>query len=90
MAADVNEGVHTIGADEVLVRVHAAGVDRGAWHIVTGLPCPLRLAGFGVRAPKNPVVGGDLAGVVAAVGRDVMRSRVGDEVYGTGHGTFAE
>lgn len=82
--------VPTVGADEVLVRVHAAGVDRGTWHIVTGLPYPLRLAGFGVRAPKNPVVGGDLAGVVAAVGRDVTRFRVGDEVYGTGHGSFAE
>ena len=50
--------VPTVGADEVLVRVHAAGVDRGVWHVVTGLPYPLRLAGFGVRAPKDPVVGG--------------------------------
>ncbi len=82
--------VPSAGADEVLVRVHAAGVDRGAWHIVTGLPYPLRLAGFGVRAPKNPVVGGDLAGVVASVGSAVTRFRVGDEVYGTGHGSFAE
>jgi NADPH:quinone reductase-like Zn-dependent oxidoreductase len=79
-----------IGADEVLVRVRSAGVDRGVWHIVTGLPYPLRLAGFGVRAPKQPVVGGDLAGVVAAVGSSVTRFRVGQEVYGTGHGTFAE
>lgn len=79
-----------IGAEEVLVRVRAAGVDRGVWHIVTGLPYPLRLAGFGVRAPKQPVVGGDLAGVVAAVGSSVTRFRVGQEVYGTGHGTFAE
>jgi NADPH:quinone reductase-like Zn-dependent oxidoreductase len=79
-----------IGADEVLVRVHAAGVDRGVWHIVTGLPYPIRLAGYGFRAPKNPVVGTDLAGVVAAVGSSVTRFRVGDEVYGTGHGTFAE
>lgn len=82
--------VPTIGADEVLVRVRAAGVDRGVWHIVTGLPYPLRLAGFGLRAPKNPVVGGDLAGVVTAVGSRVTRFRVGDEVYGTGAGTFAE
>ena len=82
--------VPVIGADEVLVRVRAAGVDRGAWHIVTGLPYPLRLAGFGLRAPKNPVVGADVAGVVAAVGSDVTRFRAGDEVYGTGHGTFAE
>ena len=79
-----------IGADEVLVRVRAAGVDRGAWHIVTGLPYPIRLAGYGVRAPKNPVVGADVAGVVEAVGSGVTRFGVGDEVYGTGHGTFAE
>lgn len=87
---DAEVALPTVGADEVLVRVHAAGVDRGTWHIVTGLPYPLRLAGFGVRAPKNPVVGGDLAGVVAAVGRDVTRLRVGDEVYGTGRGSFAQ
>jgi NADPH:quinone reductase-like Zn-dependent oxidoreductase len=82
--------VPVIGAGEVLVRVSAAGVDRGVWHVVTGLPYPIRLAGFGVRVPKNRVVGGDLAGVVAAVGRSVTRFRVGDEVYGTGYGTFAE
>ncbi len=82
--------VPTIGADEVLVQVRAAGVDRGVWHIVTGLPYPLRLAGYGVRAPKNPVVGGDLAGVVTNVGSSVTRFHVGDEVYGTGAGTFAE
>jgi NADPH:quinone reductase-like Zn-dependent oxidoreductase len=79
-----------IAADEVLVRVRAAGVDRGVWHVVTGLPYPLRLAGFGLRAPKNPVVGSDLAGVVAAIGGSVTRFRVGDEVYGTGNGTYAE
>ncbi len=79
-----------IGPDEVLVVVRAAGVDRGVWHVVTGLPYPIRLAGFGIRAPTNPVVGGDLAGVVSAVGRNVTRFRIGDEVYGTGHGTYAE
>ena len=45
-----------IGDGEVLVRVHAAGVDRGVWHIMTGLPYPIRLAGYGLRAPKNPVL----------------------------------
>ena len=79
-----------IGPDEVLVQVRAAGVDRGVWHVLTGLPYPIRLAGFGTRAPKNPVIGGDLAGIVAAVGHEVTRFAVGDEVYGTGHGTFAE
>ncbi len=79
-----------IGPGEVLVRVHAAGVDRGVWHVLAGLPYPVRLAGYGVRAPRNPVVGGDLAGVVVQVGDQVTRFRAGDEVYGTGEGTFAE
>lgn len=79
-----------IADDEVLVRVHAAGVDRGVWHCMTGLPYPIRLMGYGLRAPKNPVPGGDVAGVVAAVGKDVTRFRRGDEVYGTGKGTYAE
>jgi NADPH:quinone reductase-like Zn-dependent oxidoreductase len=76
--------------DEVLIRVHAAGVDRGVWHVMTGLPYPIRLAGYGLRAPKNPVLGMDVAGVVEAVGDDVTRFRPGDEVFGIGKGTFAE
>jgi NADPH:quinone reductase-like Zn-dependent oxidoreductase len=76
--------------DEVLVRVRAAGVDRGVWHVMTGLPYPIRLAGYGLRTPKNPVPGMDLAGVVEAVGKDVTRFRPGDEVFGVGKGTFAE
>ncbi|HEY9410134.1 MAG TPA: NAD(P)-dependent alcohol dehydrogenase [Jiangellaceae bacterium] len=79
-----------IAADEVLVRVHAAGVDRGVWHLMTGLAYPIRLAGYGLRAPKTPVPGMDLAGVVEAVGADVTRFRPGDEVYGIGKGAFAE
>lgn len=79
-----------IGDDEVLVRVHAAGVDRGVWHIMTGLPYPVRLAGYGLRAPKNPVPGMDFAGVVETVGKNVTRFRPGDEVFGIGKGTFAE
>jgi NADPH:quinone reductase-like Zn-dependent oxidoreductase len=79
-----------IGADEVLVRVRAAGVDRGVWHVLTGLPYPIRLAGFGFRAPRNPVVGTDLAGVVERIGSAVTRFTVGDEVYGTGQGSFAQ
>ncbi len=80
----------TVAADEVLVRVRAAGVDRGTWHLMTGLPYPLRLAGFGVRRPKQPVLGMDVAGTVEAVGRDVTRFRPGDEVFGIGRGTFAQ
>ena len=79
-----------IGATEVLVRVHAAGVDRGVWHVMTGLPYPIRLAGYGFRAPKFGVPGTDLAGVVTAVGADVTRFAPGDEVFGTGIGTYAE
>jgi NADPH:quinone reductase-like Zn-dependent oxidoreductase len=58
-----------VGDDEVLVRVHAAGVDQGVWHVMAGLPYLIRLAGYGLRAPKNPVPGADLAGVVEAVGK---------------------
>ncbi|AII08203.1 NAD(P)-dependent alcohol dehydrogenase [Rhodococcus opacus] len=76
--------------DEVLVRVHAAGVDRGVAHLVTGLPYPLRLAGYGIRRPKAAVPGMDLAGRVEAVGRAVTGFRPGDDVFGIGAGTFAE
>ncbi len=76
--------------DEMLVRVHAAGVDRGVWHVMAGLPYPIRLAGYGLRAPKNGVPGMDVAGVVEAVGKDVTRFQPGDEVFGVGAGSFAE
>src|SRR5215210_3220061 len=76
--------------DEVLVRVHAAGVGRDVWHVMAGLPYPIRLAGYGLRAPKNPVIGSDLAGVVEAVGKNVSRFQPGDEVFGIGKGSYAE
>jgi NADPH:quinone reductase-like Zn-dependent oxidoreductase len=79
-----------IAADEVLVQVRAAGVARGDWHVMTGLPYPIRLAGYGVRTPKNPVLGMELAGVVAATGTDVTRFAVGDEVFGIGKEAYAE
>jgi NADPH:quinone reductase-like Zn-dependent oxidoreductase len=79
-----------IGATEVLVRVRAAGVDRGVWHVMTGLPYPIRLAGYGFRAPKQAVPGTDLAGTVVSVGADVTGLAPGDEVFGTGTGTYAE
>jgi NADPH:quinone reductase-like Zn-dependent oxidoreductase len=80
----------SIGDDEVLVRVRAAGVDQGAWHLMAGLPYPIRLAGFGVRAPKRRVRGRELAGSVEAVGAGVTALRPGDDVFGIGEGTFAE
>ena len=74
---------------EVLVRVQAAGLDRGVWHLMTGLPYLGRLA-FGIRRPRNPVPGSDLAGTVAAVGPGVTKFSVGDDVFGFGRGSFAE
>jgi NADPH:quinone reductase-like Zn-dependent oxidoreductase len=80
----------TIGDGEVLVRVHAASVDRGTWHIMAGLPYPIRLAGFGVRRPKYPNPGRSLAGTVEAVVAGASGFAPGDEVYGTCNGSFAE
>ena len=79
-----------IAENEVLIRVHAAGMDRGTWHMMTGRPYLLRVLGFGFRGPKNPVPGIDVAGTVAAVGSAVTRFAVGDEVYGMSRGAFAE
>ncbi len=78
-----------IGASEVLVRVRAAAVDRGTWHLMTGLPYLVRLA-FGLRRPRNPVPGLDVAGVVEEVGNRVTRFAPGDEVFGIAAGSFAE
>lgn len=75
--------------DEVLVRVHAAGIDRGTWHLMAGKPYAARLV-FGLRRPKNPVRGREFAGVVAQVGAKVSTLASGDEVFGVGEGSFAE
>jgi NADPH:quinone reductase-like Zn-dependent oxidoreductase len=76
--------------EEVLVHVDAAGVGRDVWHVMAGLPYPIRLAGYGFRAPKNPVIGSDMAGVVEALGKNVTRFQPGDEVFGIGKGSYAE
>jgi len=81
--------VPEIGADDVLVRVRAVGIDRGVWHLMAGKPYAARLA-FGLRRPRNPVRGREFAGVVAAVGVNVTTVRTGDEVFGIGEGTLAE
>ena len=78
-----------IADGDVLLRVHAAGLDRGTWHLMTGRPYLLRLV-VGIRRPKNPVPGRDVAGTVVAVGSAVTRFSAGDEVYGIGAGSFAE
>ncbi|MDY7106180.1 MAG: NAD(P)-dependent alcohol dehydrogenase [Actinomycetota bacterium] len=79
-----------IADDQVLVQVRAAGVGRETWHLMTGLPYLMRVTGFGVRAPKQPVLGGAVAGVVDAVGAGVTRFSPGDEVFGIAHGSYAE
>ena len=71
-----------IRADEVLVRVEAASVHPDVWHMLHGRPYVLRLFGNGLRRPRRPVPGTDLAGVVVAAGRDAAPFRPGDEVYG--------
>ena len=76
--------------DEVLIRVHAAGVGPDVWHLMTGRPYLVRLAGVGLRKPKIRVLGRDLAGSVEALGKDVRQFEPGDAVYGTCDGAFAE
>lgn len=82
--------VPTIAENEVLLRAHAAGLDRGTWHMMTGRPYLLRVIGFGFSQPKNSVPGIDVAGTVAAVGSAVTRFAPGDEVYGMSRGSFAD
>jgi NADPH:quinone reductase-like Zn-dependent oxidoreductase len=80
-----------IKSGEVLVRVHAAGVDRGTWRLMAGVPYLIRVLGFGLRGPKTPVPGWDMAGTVEAAGADVTDLRPGQEVFGTcPAGSFAE
>jgi NADPH:quinone reductase-like Zn-dependent oxidoreductase len=78
-----------VGDREVLIRVHAAGLDRGTWHLMTGKPYVMRLF-MGLRGPRNPVIGIDVAGTVVAVGAAVTRFSAGDEVFGIARGSFAE
>jgi NADPH:quinone reductase-like Zn-dependent oxidoreductase len=78
-----------VGEQDVLVRVHAAGCGPDVWHTMTGLPYMARLM-VGLRRPKVPVLGGDVAGVVQAVGSSVKGFQPGDEVMGIAVGSFAE
>lgn len=80
----------SIGADEVLLEVHAAGIDRGTWHLMTGRPWLVRLAGFGLVRPRHRVPGLDVAGTVVEVGPEVTRFGVGDEVFGIARGSLAQ
>ena len=82
-------GIPVITDDDVRVRVRAAAVNPPDWAGVTGVPYIARIA-TGLRKPRNGVLGSDVAGTVAAVGTNVQDLRVGDEVLGSGAGTFAE
>ncbi|MFV2064553.1 MAG: NAD(P)-dependent alcohol dehydrogenase, partial [Chloroflexota bacterium] len=75
--------------DEVLVRLRAASIHKGDWHLMKGEPYIIRL-GFGLRKPKHSVPGSDIAGTVEAVGKDVQQFQAGDEVFGWCTGAFAE
>jgi len=79
-----------VGDDDVLVRVHTAGVNPGVWHAMTGRPYVMRLMGFGLRRPKARIRGTDVAGRVEAVGKGVASLQPGDEVSGDCNGSFAE
>jgi len=76
--------------DEVLVRVCAAGLDRGVWHVMAGLPYLIRIAGYGLRRPKQRTLGLDFSGVVQQVGSKVSSFKPGDRVFGVCQGAFAQ
>jgi NADPH:quinone reductase-like Zn-dependent oxidoreductase len=88
--ADIDRPVPT--DNQVLVQVHAAGLHRGDWHVMTGLPYLIRIVvpTLGLRKPKVPVLGMDVAGTVETVGSNVTRFQPGDEVFGWCNGAFAE
>ncbi|OUC08877.1 alcohol dehydrogenase, partial [Litorilinea aerophila] len=80
-------------ADEVLIRIHAASVNAGDWHLLRADPFLIRLM-YGLTAPRHPILGSDVSGTVEAIGKDVTQFQVGDEVFGdlsgSGFGAFAE
>ena len=80
----------TLEPGHVLVRVEAASVNAGDWRLMRGWPRVARPMMGGLRGPKPPVRGWDLAGVVESVADDVGTLKPGDEVFGAGVGTFAE
>jgi len=75
--------------DEILIRVHASSVNPYDWHMMTGSPYLARLSA-GLRRPRNPVLGADVAGRVEAVGSDVTWCQFGDDVFGQADGGYAE
>lgn len=83
-----------LNEEKVLVKVYAASINAGDWHMLTADPFPQRLMGVGLFKPKNTILGADIAGCVEAVGRNVKQFRPGDavfgDVFGLGSGSFAE
>jgi NADPH:quinone reductase-like Zn-dependent oxidoreductase len=79
-----------VGDDDVLVRVRASSANPWDWHYIRGEPLFMRPAGLGVRTPKFQIPGGDVAGTVEDVGSTVQAFKPGDDVFGFGHGAFAE
>jgi len=80
-----------VGDQEVLVRVRASSANPWDWHFIRGEPVLMRPAGIGgIRKPKFPIPGGDVAGTVEQVGGQVAGFASGDQVFGFGHGAFAE
>ena len=79
--------------NEVLIQVYTAAANAGDWHLLRGNPFMIRLSA-GLRKPKHQILGADVAGRVAAVGRNVTQFQVGDDVFGdlsdSGYGAFAE
>ena len=78
-----------VGDDQVLVRVHAAAVNIGDWHLLRGVPFVIRFVA-GLQRPRREIPGLDIAGQVEAVGQNVRQFRPGDEVFGWCKGAFAE
>jgi len=83
-----------LNEDQVLVKVYAASINAGDWHMLTADFFPMRLMGVGLFKPKNTILGADIAGYVEAVGRNVKQFRPGDavfgDIFGLGSGSFAE
>jgi len=78
-----------IGAGQVLLRVHAAGVNPADWAVMSGLPYIARPV-YGMGKPKHAVRGTDVAGTVEAIGPGVTRFQIGDEVFGSADGSYAD
>ena len=76
--------------DEVLIRVRAAAVNPYDWHFMRGEPYPVRIAAGGLRKPKDSRLGADVAGEIEAAGKNITQFKLGDAVFGSCKGAFAE